>query len=549
MEFFIKKNATLPVLKLQVVKDGRNDFNNFMKTIELSSIFFSMVDVESGIPKISSRPGGFVEKTFIEPNAEPEYYIYYQFQNRDTNKVGRYEAQFMLRTDDGVLILPIREKLFVNVQESFVADDLPYESCYTSEFPCCQPNGITTTTTTCNCPTCPPCPSPTPTPEPVTTTTTFDPTTTTTTFDPTTTTTTTIPLETILDVYINPGSIVIDYNFSANQYVTEELQINFTHNLGTYTGTPITIITGVTIPIGEISGNTQIILNDDFNNLSRVDSFGDITTVPQSLNWVIYENYPTPTPTPTQTPTPTCLDGWVTENFSGTTYRNGDPILQATNSTEWSDANNNQTGAWCYYNFDSINGPIYGKLYNWYVVGDSRGIGSVGYIVPSESDWDSLEVCLGGNSIAGGKLKTTGTIEDNNGLWYAPNAGATNEIGFSGLPSGFMSDGGFPDLLNYRGSFWTSTEIGVGVSMVMNLNNGRTDVYHGPDTKGKGYSIRLKQGITPTPTQTSTPTPTPTPTQTSTPTITPTPTQELINPLIVGNDEYLSVGDNEYLEF
>ena len=192
MEFFIKKNATLPVLKLQVVKDGRNDFNNFMKTIELSSIFFSMVDVESGIPKISSRPGGFVEKTFIEPNAEPEYYIYYQFQNRDTNKVGRYEAQFMLRTDDGVLILPIREKLFVNVQESFVADDLPYESCYTSEFPCCQPNGITTTTTTCNCPTCPPCPSPTPTPEPVTTTTTFG---------PTTTTTTTIPNDfVVLDI-------------------------------------------------------------------------------------------------------------------------------------------------------------------------------------------------------------------------------------------------------------------------------------------------------------------------------------------------------------
>jgi hypothetical protein len=177
MDFFIKKNATLPVLKLQVVKDGRSDYNSFMNTIELSAIFFSMVDIESGVPKISSRPAGFVEKTFLDPNAEPEYYIYYQFTPTDTNRVGRYEGQFMLRNDDGVLILPIREKLFINVQESFIADDLEYNACYTSEFPCCV-NGPYTTTTTTEC--CP-CTS---------TTTTIPVTTTTTTIFPTTTTTT-----------------------------------------------------------------------------------------------------------------------------------------------------------------------------------------------------------------------------------------------------------------------------------------------------------------------------------------------------------------------
>ena len=186
MEFFIKKNATLPVLKLQVVKDGRSDYNNFMNTIELSTIFFSMVDVETGVPKISSRPAGFVEKLFEDPNAEPEYYIYYQFTNKDTNRVGRYEGQFMLRNDDGVLILPIRENLFINVQESFISDELPYESCYVSEFPCCVNGPYTTTTTTTPCPTCPPCPPVT------TTTTTYNPvTTTTTTHIPVTTTTTT----------------------------------------------------------------------------------------------------------------------------------------------------------------------------------------------------------------------------------------------------------------------------------------------------------------------------------------------------------------------
>jgi hypothetical protein len=137
MDFYIKKNATLPVLKLQVIHDGRSDYNHFMNTIELSSIFFSMINTDTGIPKIMSRPAGFVEKLFDDPNALPEYYIYYQFTSTDTNTPGRYEGQFMLKNDDGNLILPIREKLIINIQDSFIADDLEYNTCYTSEFPCC----------------------------------------------------------------------------------------------------------------------------------------------------------------------------------------------------------------------------------------------------------------------------------------------------------------------------------------------------------------------------------------------------------------------------
>ena len=138
MDWFIKKNATLPVLKLQVVKDGRSDYNESMKAIELSSIFFSMVDVETGLIKINSKLAGFVEKTLLDPNAEPEYYIYYQFTSTDTNRVGRYEGQFLIKNDDGNLIVPIREQLFINVQESFVVDDLLYDTPHTSKFPCCD---------------------------------------------------------------------------------------------------------------------------------------------------------------------------------------------------------------------------------------------------------------------------------------------------------------------------------------------------------------------------------------------------------------------------
>jgi len=156
MNFNIKKNATLPILKLSVIKDGRSDYNNFMELLETSTIFFSMVNSETGILKIISKPAGFVEKTFIDPNAETEYYIYYKFTNTDTNTVGKFEGQFLVKTDDGNLILPIREKLFIYIQDSFIADNLEYVNCYTSEYPCCIDPSFPTPTPTHT-------PSPTPT--------------------------------------------------------------------------------------------------------------------------------------------------------------------------------------------------------------------------------------------------------------------------------------------------------------------------------------------------------------------------------------------------
>lgn len=151
MEFFIKKNATLPLLKMQVVKDGRSDYNKMMSLIEESAIFFSMVDIDTGVPKIITRPAGFVAKEMLDPNAEPEFYVYYQFTGNDTKKVGRYEGQFLFRNDDGVLILPLRDKLYINIQESFVGDSLVYDSCYVSEFPCCNTSPVVTATTTTIC--------------------------------------------------------------------------------------------------------------------------------------------------------------------------------------------------------------------------------------------------------------------------------------------------------------------------------------------------------------------------------------------------------------
>jgi len=123
MEFNIKKNGTLPLLKMQVVDDGRGEFDSFMSFIETSALYFSMIDIETGSYKIHLEPAGFVEKTQIEPNAKTEYYIYYKFPKKYTNKVGRYEGEFVLKNTDGTLILPIREKLNINIIESNVSEE------------------------------------------------------------------------------------------------------------------------------------------------------------------------------------------------------------------------------------------------------------------------------------------------------------------------------------------------------------------------------------------------------------------------------------------
>ena len=138
MEFTIGQNSTLPLLKLQVVKDGIENYNSMMEFIERSSIFFSMVNTENGNPKIYTKSAGFVEKLGMNPNASPEYYVYYRFTPEDTNRVGRYEGQFMFINETGTLVLPIREKLFINITESFVANDLPYDlnfDCQLTPFP------------------------------------------------------------------------------------------------------------------------------------------------------------------------------------------------------------------------------------------------------------------------------------------------------------------------------------------------------------------------------------------------------------------------------
>lgn len=116
MEFFINKGASLPVLKLELINDGRNDFSRFFELIQNANIFFTMTDVVTGVVKIGRRAATTIVVT-PENCVGEEYYLGFYFTTRDTNTAGRYIGKFEIQFLDGTgtLIVPIRESLYINV--------------------------------------------------------------------------------------------------------------------------------------------------------------------------------------------------------------------------------------------------------------------------------------------------------------------------------------------------------------------------------------------------------------------------------------------------
>jgi uncharacterized protein (TIGR02145 family) len=139
---------------------------------------------------------------------------------------------------------------------------------------------------------------------------------------------------------------------------------------------------------------------------------------------------------------------WMKENLKVTRFRNGD-LIPSPGSTLVDPA---------VYVYDNLpaNNTVYGKLYNWYAVSDVRGICPAGWHVPTDAEIGTLIDFLGGEDAAGGKLKEAGTTH-----WDAPNTGATNSSGFTGLPGGLVDDyfGSTPEfvLINKFGVWWSST--------------------------------------------------------------------------------------------
>ena len=119
MEFNINKSSTLPVLKMELILDGRNDFHKFFEKIQNANIFFTMFDSITGVRRIGKKAAKTELVLPVNNCVGEEYYLTYQFTNKETEKSGRFVGQFIVEFLDnsGTLIVPIADELFINILE------------------------------------------------------------------------------------------------------------------------------------------------------------------------------------------------------------------------------------------------------------------------------------------------------------------------------------------------------------------------------------------------------------------------------------------------
>jgi uncharacterized protein (TIGR02145 family) len=182
---------------------------------------------------------------------------------------------------------------------------------------------------------------------------------------------------------------------------------------------------------------------------------------------------------------------WMAENLRTTKYRDGTEMPNICYGL-W---NLSKNDAYCSYNntTDAVSIATYGRLYNWYTVTNSHNIAPEGWHIPTDVEWTTLITYLGGESVAGGKMKETGTTH-----WIAPNTDATNESGFTGLPTGARDSGGsdpepFFNFMGACGYYWSSTEPGpdYAVGDFCRLCNDNAAVYRYDNSKAEGFAVRL----------------------------------------------------------
>ena len=175
---------------------------------------------------------------------------------------------------------------------------------------------------------------------------------------------------------------------------------------------------------------------------------------------------------------------WMKENLNVTTFRNGDTIPEAKTNSEWKKAGEDKTPAWCYYNNEAENGKKYGKLYNWYAVKDPRGLAPTGYHLPSDSEWTVVTRFLGGEEVAGEKMKST--------VGWEKNLKGTNASGFTGLPGGYRYYNGMFYDIGSNGNWWSSSKVKKrgSIAWCRNMNYLSGDLNRRNNNKCCGFSVR-----------------------------------------------------------
>lgn len=185
---------------------------------------------------------------------------------------------------------------------------------------------------------------------------------------------------------------------------------------------------------------------------------------------------------------------WMAENLRTAHYRDANPITHVTDNMTWIQQS---SGAWCNYNNEALMDAVYGKLYNWYAIANSSGLCPLGWHVPTDEEWQQLELELGlpagevddtgwrGNAQnVGGKMKA-------DAMWASPSVGATNESGFSGVPSGARSsvNGSF-NLEFLNGFWWSATSSSSGAARYRSLRNQYGDIRRSSAIMELGAAVR-----------------------------------------------------------
>jgi uncharacterized protein (TIGR02145 family) len=177
---------------------------------------------------------------------------------------------------------------------------------------------------------------------------------------------------------------------------------------------------------------------------------------------------------------------WIQSNLRVGKYRNGAGIPTGLTNAQWGSTN---WGAYAIYGNSAANDSLFGKLYSWHAVMDQRDLCPTGWHVPSHAEFDTLLIFLGGATMAGGAMKSTGVLPILGG-WNSPNAGASNSSGFTGLPGGYRdSGGGFNDLGGY-GYWWSSSDAGSGNASARYLFYGQIGISLVNSDKRNGLSVR-----------------------------------------------------------
>jgi hypothetical protein len=263
MEFFIRKNSTLPIIEIDLIKDGRLDFNYINSNLSGSTIYFSMKDIDTQVYKVLNG----VCVVNQETNS-----VYYQFTKKNTLRTGRFICEFSFNNSQGVINLPLRDSLYVTILDSFSDSNF-----------CCVGGNIPFI----------PIPS-----------------------------TPMFIMDLSIDVTIMSGSVIANVVVTNNTPVIRDTTVSFVKNLVFEDDRTVPINIVVTIPEGQTSMTKQIIIDEDYDKLTEDTNIGSLVVdvygvdnsqvVITELRQIHYEVpvkpgkvTPTPTPTPTNTPTPT----------------------------------------------------------------------------------------------------------------------------------------------------------------------------------------------------------------------------------------------------